>query len=690
MVEQKYKHWKMETDQERILWLTIDRDGAKVNSMNREVFDEFDRVLDDVAQQNPAAVIILSGKKTGFIAGADITQFTALTNTDDAFDLIRQAQLVLDKLEALPMPTVAMISGFCLGGGCEVALACRYRVAEDNDATKIGLPEVKLGIHPGWGGTVRMPRLVGASAAMKIMLPGSALPAKAAAKIGVVDAAVPMRQLKRAARFYALKQKKPHQPKGFAKYSNTSFVRPLLGKIFYKNLQAKIKKAHYPAPYAIVHNWIKEGVGKNAYLTEAKSIAELLVTDTSRNLVRAFFLQNQLKALSKGVKYAPQHVHVIGAGTMGGDIAAWCALRGMRVTLQDQSAEKIAPAIKRAHVLYKDKLKLPHLIQAAMDRLEPDVDGAGIEKADLVIEAIFEDLTVKQQLFKEMEPRLKPDAIMATNTSSIPLDEINVVLENPDRLVGIHFFNPVAKMPLVEVAHGKKTSPEITQKALAFVGKIGKFPLAVTSSPGFLVNRVLMPYLLEAMVLLEESVAPRTVDKAATDFGMPMGPIQLADTIGLDVCLSVADNLMGYYGGTVPQRLQQMVDSGYLGVKSGRGFYEYKNGKPVTKEQGRGSSDPNITERLILRLLNEAVACFHENVVADADLLDAGMIFGTGFAPFRGGPLHYAQQRGVAATVQELERFADQYGERFKPHAGWAQLERPAASAALASEGSTA
>lgn len=675
MSETNYKHWRMETDQDRILWLTIDRGDAKVNSMNREVFDEFDSVLDDVAQQNPAAVVIVSGKKTGFIAGADITQFTSLTNTDEAFGLIRQAQLVLDKLEALPMPTVAMINGFCLGGGCEVALACRYRIAEDSNTTKIGLPEVKLGIHPGWGGTVRMPKLVGAPAAMKIMLPGSAVPARVAAKIGIVDVAVPERQLKRAARYYALKQPKPHQPKGFAKYSNTNFIRPLLGRIFYKNLDAKVKKSHYPAPYAIVHNWIKEGVGKNAYLTEAKSIAELLVTPTSRNLVRVFFLQNKLKALAKAVKYMPKHVHVIGAGTMGGDIAAWCALRGIRVTLQDQTPEKIAPAIKRAHALYKEKLKLPHLVQAAMDRLEPDVAGVGVEKADLIIEAIFEDLNVKQELFKNIESRLKSDAIMATNTSSIPLDEINMVLTNPERLVGIHFFNPVPKMPLVEVVHGQKTSQEISEKALAFVGKLGKFPLAVASKPGFLVNRVLMPYLLEAMLLLEENNSPRAIDKAATDFGMPMGPIQLADTVGLDVCLSVANNLTGYYGGKVPERLQQMVDKGDLGVKSGRGFYKYKNDKPEKEMQGGGSSDPNMTDRLILRLLNESVACLNENVVSDADFLDAGMVFGTGFAPFLGGPLNYAKARGVADIVKELEKFTEHYGERFKPYQGWDQLK---------------
>lgn len=672
---QSYKHWKMKTDQDRILWLTMDRQDAAVNSLNREVFDEFDRVLSDITEQNPVAVIIVSGKKKGFIAGADITQFTALKTSEEAFDLIRQAQIVLDKLEALSMPTIAMISGFCLGGGLEVALACNYRVAEDNDATRIGLPEAKLGIHPGWGGTVRLPKLIGAPQAMGIMLPGSAVPARTAAKIGIVDVAVPLRALKRAARFYALTQPRPHQPKGFAKFSNESFVRPWLGKLFYKKLEAKVNKAHYPAPYAMVRNWIKDGVGKNALLTEAKSIAELMVTDNSRNMVRVFFLQNRLKALAKGVKYNPQHIHVIGAGTMGGDIAAWCAYKGLRVTLQDQSPDKISPAMKRAYDLYKHKLKKPHLVQAAMDRLQPDIAGYGVAKADLIIEAIFEDKEVKQELFQRIELQIKSDAVLATNTSSIPLDEINTALKDPSRLVGIHFFNPVAKMPLVEVVQGKKTTDEIVQQAMAFVGKIGRFPLAVTSSPGFLVNRCLMPYLLEAVDLLEEDVPAATIDKAATQFGMPMGPIALADHVGLDICLSVAKNLVGYYGGKVSSRLEQMVQDGHLGLKSGRGFYHYRHGKPVNNENKTSTATTSdISDRLILRMLNEAVACLHEKVVKEADLLDAGMVFGTGFAPFRGGPIHYAKQRGIVEVVKELERFASQYGERFKPYAGWEEL----------------
>ncbi len=671
-----YKHWRYEKDHNGVLWLTLDRANASVNSMNREVFDEFDRVLGEIPSQHPKGVVIVSGKDKGFIAGADITQFTSLKTEEEAFDLIRQAQLVLDKLEALAVPTVAMINGFCLGGGLEVALACRYRVASDEDSTLIGLPEVKLGIHPGWGGTVRLPRLIGAPKAMQVMLPGEPLHATKAAKFGIVDATVPLRDLKRAAAHYALHQPKPGVPKGLAKYSNSAFVRPWLGRLFYKKLGARVNKEHYPAPFAIVRNWIKEGVGANALLMEAKSIAELMITPISRNMIRVFFLQDKLKALAKGVKYKPKHVHVIGAGTMGGDIAAWCALRGFHVTLQDQTPDRIAPAIRRAQVLYEKKLKLPHKIQAVMDRLEPDVVGDGIKKADLIIEAIFEDLSAKQKLFQAIESHVKADAILATNTSSISLDEINRVLKNPARLVGIHFFNPVSKMPLVEVVKGQQTANDIVQKSQAFVSALGKLPLGVTSSPGFLVNRVLMPYLMEAMKLWEEGYSPINIDKAALAFGMPMGPMALADKVGLDICLSVAKNLTGFYGGEVPTRLSDLVNEGHLGVKTQAGVYRYANGRLI-KPESRSINDSErmeITERMILRMLNETVACWHEGIVSDIDLLDAGMIFGTGFAPFRGGPLHYAKAQGIDAIVKTLEAFSKKYGDRFKPNIGWKAL----------------
>ena len=463
-----------------------------------------------------------------------------------------------------------------------------------------------------------------------------------------------------------------------ARLTNNALVRPLLGKVFYRQLnKKKVNQTHYPAPFAIIKNWIRDYGHKNAMVNEAKSIATLMLSDTASNLLRVFFLQTQMKEIGKGVALDAQHVHVIGAGTMGGDIAAWCAFKGFRVTLQDQSAEKIAPAMKRAYKLFKKKLKIDRLVQQAMDRLQPDVSGLGVRSADIIIEAIFENLEVKQDLFRSIELQMKPDAILATNTSSIPLQDISQVLQQPERLVGIHFFNPVAKMPLVEIVRHDGTDPELVKRAAAFVTKISRFPVVVASSPGFLVNRVLMPYLMEAMLLLEEGQSAQAIDNAAINFGMPMGPVHLADTVGLDVCLSVAKNLMEQFGGQVPQRLVDMVENGSLGVKTGKGFYEYKSGKKVDSGSSVATVQPDLTDRLILRMLNEAVACLQERVIEDVDLLDAGMIFGTGFAPFRGGPLHYAKHRGIQNVVVQLDRFTQQYGDRFKPMAGWELLVSP-------------
>lgn len=682
-LQKQYENWKLETDSDHVLWLYADRKNSSVNTLNSEVILELADIVDNIAKDSSIkGVIIASAKKQGFIAGADIEQFTKFKNEQEAFELVRRAQVVLDNLEALKIPTVAMIDGFCLGGGTELVLACRYRVAEDGSKTRIGLPEVKLGIHPGFGGTIRLPRLIGAPMAMDLILSGRTVSGKAAAKMGIVDVAVPQRQLKRAAKSYVMQRPKPHRPTWAQGLTENKFLRPLLAKKFYAELNKKISREHYPAPYAAVDNWVKYGVeGEAPMVNEAKSIANLFLSDASKNLVRVFFLQDRMKGLAKSSDFKPQHVHVIGAGTMGGDIATWCAAMGLNVTLQDREIKFIAPAIARAAKLYREKFRNPRDAQAAMDRLLPDPQGLGVKQADVIIEAIFENLEAKQQLFKSLEQNAKPTAILATNTSSIPLDEINVVLEHPERLVGIHFFNPVAKMQLVEVVAGAKTSSDVINKALSFVRRIDRLPLPVKSSPGFLVNRTLMPYLMEAMRLLQEGVPAETIDRAAVKFGMPMGPIELADTVGLDVCLSVADNLTKHFGGEVPERLRQMVKAGELGRKSGKGFYVYKNGKPVKAKASDAPVSPDLTDRLILRMVNEAVACLREGVVQDADLLDAGMIFGTGFAPFRGGPMHYAKTHGYAQIAARLQEFSTKYGERFKPDTGWQNLKETAETA---------
>jgi len=697
-----YQNWHFTTDADHILWLSLDRQNSPVNSINAEILLELDQLLDYILQQPElSGVVIQSAKSSGFIAGADIQQFVAVAskeqtaipadNSDegvsgggyailppdragelgstaapkqgsslprfsagtageqtDAFELIRKAQLVLDKLAALGIPTVAMIKGFCLGGGLELALACRYRVADEDAKTILGAPEVNLGLHPGWGGTVRLPRLIGVLPAMQMNLTGKPVNAKTAAKLGLIDIAVPERHLVQAARYCLLQKPLAHQPVFYQKWLNEKFLRPWVAKILYKQLQKKVNKAHYPAPYAIVENWVKENIYTEAAMVlEAKSIAHLMMGDTSRNLVRDFFLQTRLKGLAKNTKASFKHVHVIGAGVMGGDIAAWCALKGLTVTLQDRLPDLISPAIKRAAELFQKKLKTPRLVQAALDRLIPDVAGVGVSKADVVIEAVSENLTLKQSIYQSLEAHLKPDAILATNTSSLALEELSKILKNPARLVGIHFFNPVAMMQLVEVVQANNTDPDAVQKAIAFVRRIDRLPLPVQSCPGFLVNRVLMPYLMEAMVLLDEGYSPETIDQAALDFGMPMGPIELADTVGLDVCLAVAENLAPHTNIKISNTLQQKITTKDLGRKTGKGFYVYRKGKPVKSAPKAGYEA--LTDKLILPMVNEALACVREKIVADGDLADAGMIFGTGFAPFRGGPVHYAREKNIEA-----------------------------------------
>ena len=644
-----YKNWRLEVDSDNILWLYFDKYQSPINTMNHAVMEELASIIQLLTIDSPyKGAIIASAKKTGFIAGADVNLFTQIKEKQEIVAILTQGQHIFQQLESLPLPVVAMIDGFCLGGGLELALACHYRVAEDSPKTRLGLPEVKLGIHPGWGGSVRLPRYIGVLPGLNMILSGQTVTAKTAAKLGFVEAAVPKRHLERAAKSYLLKKPPRREQPLLNTLINQPIARRLLSKFLRKKLQAKVNPAHYPAPFVVVDNWEQVGLeGHTPFEREAESCAKLFLTPTCKNLVRVFFLQERLKSLGKNIQFAPQRVHVIGAGTMGGDIAAWCVVQGFTVTLQDLEERMIAPAIKRAYALFKERFKERHLIQQAMDRLIPDVTGQGLYRADVIIEAVVEDVVIKQSIFRQIESKAKPDAILATNTSSIPLDEINVVLKQPERLVGIHYFNPVAKMQLVEVVHGEKTSPDVVEKAIRFVRQLDRLPLPVKSSPGFLVNRILMPYLLESMVLLEEGVPMTAIDKAMTDFGMPMGPITLADTVGLDVCLSVANHLSNYFKVVIPERLIELVEKHHLGKKTGEGFYKYdkkgKQIKPETKSYEKSLTD--ISNRLVARMIDEAYQCLQEEVVADGDLLDAGMIFGTGFAPFRGGPIHYAQSQ---------------------------------------------
>lgn len=663
------QHWRLERDAGGVAWLYLDQANSATNVLSSEVLEQLASMLDRLLAEPPAGLVIASGKEHGFIAGADVHEIATVTEFDAALRMVKRAQALFDRIEQLPFPTVAAINGFCLGGGLELALACRYRVADDAPATRLGLPEVMLGFHPGWGGTVRLTRLIGAPAALDLMLSGRTVDARRARKLGMIDYAVPRRHLQRAA--LGLLQELPaHRLPWWLKALELRPGRELLAYWVKRQVAKRAREEHYPAPYAIIELWRGHGGDWSRMMEhEAESAARLAMGETARNLIRVFMLRERLRELGKASPLQVRHVHVVGAGTMGGDIAAWCALRGLSVTLQDRGPAQIAPAIGRAAALFRKRLKQPHRVQAALDRLVPDPNGHGVARADLVIEAIVEDLQAKQDLFRALEARAPSTALLATNTSSIPLQEIAQALENPQRLIGLHFFNPVARMQLVEVVSTAETPPELIAQAAAFVRAIDRLALPVRSAPGFLVNRLLMPYLMEAVELVEQGVAPEVVDEAARRFGMPIGPVELADTVGLDVCLSVARVLTQHYGGEVPQPLEAMVSQGRLGRKTGQGFYTYaKNQRRERKHEKQQESELlTMADRMVLRIVNEAHACIAERVVTDGDLLDAGMVFGAGFAPFRGGVMHYAKRRGRADIIKTMEQLAGRIGKRFSP-----------------------
>jgi 3-hydroxyacyl-CoA dehydrogenase/enoyl-CoA hydratase/3-hydroxybutyryl-CoA epimerase len=456
-------------------------------------------------------------------------------------------------------------------------------------------------------------------------------------------------------------------------------LRRMLARRIRADVRKRARPEHYPAPFAIVDLWEHYGArGEQALRAEAASIGKLLVTRTCRNLVHVFELRERLRNLApKDTRV--KRVHVVGAGTMGGDIAAWCALRGLDVTLQDRAQQYVEPALARAGELFRKRLRAPGEAEAARKRLRVDLAAEEVASADLIVEAIVEKAEAKKALFAELEPRLPASALIATNTSSIRLETLAEGLARPSRFVGLHFFNPVASLPLVEVIRGEQTSDETMQAAMSFVTRIGKLPLPCRSAPGFLVNRLLTPYMLEALRAHTDGHTLESIDATATAFGMPVGPVELADRVGLDVALHVAEILSGVLATSPPDLLKAKVAKAELGVKTGRGFYAYDaRGKPIKDRSGRSAPDEELADRLLLPLINEAVACLHEGIVADADLLDAGVIFGAGFAPFTGGPMRYARARGIANVVDKLTALAQRFGTRFTPHDGWRKLQETA------------
>ncbi len=669
----RVQHWHVEKRPDEVLVLSLDRAGESVNALSQDVLIELDGLLERIAIDPPKGVVFRSAKDSGFIAGADIKEFQGFDEQGNVAGALKRGQQVFQRLAELPCPTAAAIHGFCMGGGTELALACDYRIASKDGSTRIGLPEVKLGIYPGWGGSVRLPKLIGAPAAFDMMLTGRALSASAARANGLVDKTVDKAMLVDAAASMALRgRERPFKQRFMGWLTNTWLARQIIAPMSLKQVARKARKEHYPAPYALINTWKNTGGGIERKLAaERKSVAKLASTPTARNLIRVFFLQERLKAAG-GKDHGIRHVHVIGAGVMGGDIAAWSAYKGFEVTLNDREQRFIDKAMDRAGEMFAKKVRDESKRPAVAARLKSDLGGEGTASADLVIEAIIEKAGAKRELYTTVEPRMKANALLTSNTSSIPLVELRDDIQRPAQFAGLHYFNPVALMPLVEIVHHDAMAGETQQRLASFCRAIGKLPVPVAGTPGFLVNRVLFPYMLEAVTAYSEGIPGKAIDKAAVKFGMPMGPIELVDTVGLDVAAGVGAELSPFLGLSVPPALANEAEPGKRGKKDGQGLYKWEDGKPVKPELPENYEVPSdLEDRLILPLLNEAVACLHDGVVGDADLLDAGVIFGTGFAPFRGGPIQHIRETGADALLERLKQLQARHGDRFAPRPGW-------------------
>ncbi|MBC8243920.1 MAG: enoyl-CoA hydratase/isomerase family protein [Verrucomicrobia bacterium] len=681
------------TLEDGIRLLTFDRPESSANLFDTATMDELDHHLADIeSDRSVRGAVFVSTKKSIFIAGVDLKRFhhSGLT-TDDIRRIASVGQRVFNRLAALRVPTVAAIHGACLGGGYEMALACDWRVASDDKRTKIGLPETSIGLLPAWGGSTRLPRLIGLPRALAAILPGKRMAPKQAKRNGLVDQVVPREHLLRVATG-KIAQGKPSRPGHW--FWNNGLVAKL---ICLREKPKLLKKTggHYPAlprTLDVMTSGISRSIDASLKL-EADGIIALASSPVCGNLIRIFFLQERAKRLRAGKgsamknsdkKNAPaKWAAVIGAGVMGAGIAQWLSARGLDVVLRDIDPKRVGQGMatisKLYHVAVKRRILTKVEGQQGVDRIHPAHNEVPLGNTDIIIEAAVEKLDLKKKIFERLDELAGPETILATNTSALPISEIAQATRHPERVIGIHFFNPVHRMQLVEVVVGKATSPETLARSVQFVQKIGRLPVVVRDRPGFLVNRILMPYLSEASRLFADGAAIPSIDQAMLDFGMPMGPMRLLDEVGLDVGHHVATHLAAEFGDRMPSSgiMQSMLDAGQLGRKSGAGFYDYSaqskppvNGAAAMLATGRaaaGLSQEQLQDCMVLPMLNEAARCLEENVVADPEDVDLGMIMGTGFPPFRGGPLRHANAVGLAKIVESLERLAKSAGPQFEP-----------------------
>jgi len=686
-----------ETTDSGIAVIILDNKDAKLNVLSTPFMDALEAAIDTVAGQNPKAVIIRSGKSRGFVAGANIEEIEKIETTKEGYEKSRQGQTTFQKIAELPMPTIAAVNGHCMGGGTELILACDYRLAA-KDSAKIALPEVNLGIYPGWGGTQRLPRLISLQTALDIILTGKSYNAYRAYKSGLVDKMVPDAILDD----YAVEFAEEIIEKGGKKYLETRKKKtggltnsmleknPLGRSVVWSQARKNVMKktgGNYPAPLKAI-DVIKKGLStslEQGLIIEAEGLGELITTPEHKNLLHVYHLNERPKkqtGVEGDVKPAEvKNTAVLGAGVMGGGIAQLLAYNDYSVRMKDIAQEAVVQGLEHAQSIFDKAVKKHKLTKIERDRkvenISSTLDYKGFGRADFVIEAVVERMPVKQSVLKEVEDYLPEDAIFASNTSALSITELQSVAKHPKRVGGMHFFNPVHKMPLVEVIRGEKTDDRTVATIFDFAKKLGKTPIVVQDSPGFLVNRLLGVYLNEACLLAEEGYDFEWMDKVVRKFGMPMGPFRLIDEVGIDIAADVSETLSVAFGSYLQESslLQKVHDFGLLGKKQNKGFYIYEKGhsKSVNDDIRQfvsGTKKPNeeeVVQRMMYLMVNEASRCLEEEVVRTPHDIDIGMIFGTGFPPFHGGLCKYADTRGFTAITDQLNKFAESYGSRFEP-----------------------